>query len=157
MKLDRVVQREMLERLREVYPGFFVPINDLFKDLNARNNLIYLQEHGLVNASVSRTIGGDTNVVSAKITAAGLDFLQEDGGLTAMFNTVTIKFDNDQLRQIIEKRVTNSSLPDDEKAGIIEKLKGFSGEAMKTAITKLIELGVEKAVSDPSFIARFLC
>lgn len=97
MKLNRVLQHELLLGLADVYPE---PItHELWDALTEKYgadvfhaNARYLDGHGLVNRTVS-AIG--TFIV---ITPEGLDFLVDDGGLSAILNTVTVKLHEDTAR-----------------------------------------------------------
>jgi hypothetical protein len=57
------------------------------------HKLQYLAEHGLVNSGVRKSQSGDTEdqwyEVGTKITAKGLDFLADDGGLSALLGAGT--------------------------------------------------------------------
>ena len=45
------------------------------------------------------------------ITAKGLDFLEDDGGLSAILGAITVKLDPDDLRALIAARIEESDLP----------------------------------------------
>ena len=50
-------------------------------------NLIYLREHGLVSGEITEEFsagGAIKSMLWAVITAAGLDFIEDDGGLSAI-------------------------------------------------------------------------
>jgi hypothetical protein len=79
--IDRATQRRSLKCLREHYPAGALPVKDLdLTDQQAAANLKYLEELGLCDSGVM--IGADGYIAfgSATITAAGLDFLEDDGG-----------------------------------------------------------------------------
>ncbi len=83
MRLDRTLQREILERLRDHYPESLevgrLPHND-HEHFSA--NLFYLEERGLIHGSHQAEPGSP--FVLARITAEGLDFLKGDGGVEAI-------------------------------------------------------------------------
>lgn len=86
--LNRELQRTLLQRLAVSYPDA-VERNELEAIAPARAyivNMSYLAEHGLVSTLV---IAG--YISSARITARGLDFLADDGGLTAMLGAVSVR------------------------------------------------------------------
>jgi hypothetical protein len=83
MKLDRRLQRQVLEQLREFYPDLV----DVTRVAGASQdhfqaNLFYLEEQGLILGSHEH--GGGSPFVLARITAEGLDFLEGDGGVGAI-------------------------------------------------------------------------
>ncbi|MBD3241853.1 MAG: hypothetical protein GF331_14790 [Chitinivibrionales bacterium] len=83
MKLDRTLQREILERLRDHYPESLeverLPRSD---GVHFAANLFYLEERGLIQGSHQAEAGSP--FVLARITADGLDFLEGDGGVAAI-------------------------------------------------------------------------
>lgn len=144
--LNRELQREILTKLREAYPE----VADLssFLDITNRNNqanLFYLAEHNLIAPeAMRRAMGVPRQMLTAQITAEGLDFLEDDGGLGAILNVVTVKMDAENLKAILEARINESDIPSEQKQSVIEKIRGFSGDVLKAVIIKLVEKGIEK-------------
>jgi len=88
MKVNRAMQRRILEELRDVYPeviGFFN--TSRFSDQDFQGNLFYLCEHKFIDGTESEELGVPRHIVWASITAPGLDFLEDDGGLSAILRT----------------------------------------------------------------------
>ncbi|POY47428.1 hypothetical protein, partial [Avibacterium paragallinarum] len=83
---------------------------------------------------------------SARLTNKGADFLLDDGGLSAILGTITIKFHEDTIKSILSTKIESSSLPKEEKSSLLNILKGLSGKALERVITKLVDLGFENAV-----------
>ncbi|GJI89905.1 hypothetical protein RugamoR1_30680 [Rugamonas sp. R1(2021)] len=82
-------------------------------------------------------------IANIAITAAGLDFLADDGGLTAILGTVTVKLHDDTIRNLIETRIQDSDLPPEEKTGLLHQLKELRGESIKHLTMKLLDAGLE--------------
>jgi hypothetical protein len=147
MVLDRALQREMLERMDEAYPGLwdYLPFQQEHQldkhDLIA--TLIYLQEHGLINLKPMIEMGVPIDVAGVKITAKGLDFLADDGGLTAILGVVTVKIHDDTLRQLLTQRIDQMPGSEDEKAPLRQALKELPPTVWKALVDKLVTLGVE--------------
>ncbi len=144
MKLDRDFQRSIMEKLADSYPGrcqekFPSEIEDKYFA-----NLLYLEEHDLVSAGVSGG-PGHYSYWGAKITAKGLDFLQDDGGLTAILGTVTVKIHEDSIRALLERQIETSAATPEEKKTLLDKVKTLSGKALEHTMFKLLDLGLEKA------------
>jgi hypothetical protein len=84
MEIDRNAQRKTLEALKAAYPqrvdsrGLNVGLEP--RELSA--NLVYLEEHGLIEANWT----GNFAAGYVKITARGIDFLAGDGGLSAILD-----------------------------------------------------------------------
>lgn len=89
MNLDRKLQWEILLELREHFPND-VAIHRLKCYTDQQHflgNLLYLREHGLVGGEISEefSAGGSVkSMVWAIITAKGLDFMEDDGGINAI-------------------------------------------------------------------------
>ena len=89
MQLDRELQLTLLQELRDNFPND-VAVHRLAsysEDRQFLGNLIYLREHGLVSGEITAVISVGGSIKSmpwAIITAAGLDFIEDDGGLSAI-------------------------------------------------------------------------
>lgn len=142
MQLNREQQREMLEKLASSYPNY--SIDCIAQDSEADlANLYYLQEHGLVNASLDRTLSGSFIFSGAIITAKGLDFLADDGGLSAILGTVTVKLHAETIRDLLIYKIENSNAPDAKKNWIKSQISSLSGEALKTITNSLVQKGLD--------------
>lgn len=144
--LDRDLQKNILESLRDTYPE---KCNiDAFLDVtNGQHqaNLFYLEEHGLIESGATRNnMDGRRQMLIAQITANGLDFIEDDGGLGAILNVVTVKMDAESIKTILESKILESELPANEKETAIHKIKSFSSDVLKSIIIKLVEKGIER-------------
>ena len=87
MKIRRRMQLDILLYLKERYP-LHATVDEMphcdDDDFNA--NLHYLIEHGLVEGNVIHDHGFDLLVVNPRLTARGLDFLEDDGGPAAILD-----------------------------------------------------------------------
>ena len=151
---DRALQRRLLEELAEHYP---TPIHPkCIPDANElARNLRYLEEHGLVAQSMTQ-IGPHPISRGTCITAHGLDFLADDGGLSAVLGVVTIKFHEDTLRQMMEMRIEQSDLPAAEKRRWTDALRELPAESIKHLSTKLMDAAFEKAPAGLALLATYL-
>ena len=105
-------------------------------DLNELGaNVAYLEEHGLVDAKWD----GNRSVGKVQITAKGLDFLADDGGLSAILGVVTIRLHEDTLKAILIDRVDASGEPETVKSKIKEQIRALPAEGMKTITTELLK------------------
>lgn len=143
MKLDRQRQRLILEDLAAIYPDYSTNLVQEGLEETDIANLYYLQDHGLVIASLTRTLGGSYVFEGATITAKGLDFLADDGGLSAILGVVTIRLHSESVRALLETRLEESELPAEQKTWIREKLSSLPDEALKTITTSLIQQGLQ--------------
>ena len=147
MRLNRELQRSLLEELSDHYPRPTQAVYNLkgFTQTECVTNLLYLEELGLVDSGISHNLNGHPAFVAAKIRAKGLDFLEDDGGVGAALAVVTVKLHEDTLRQLIEAKVQASNLPEEQKNGILKALREAPGETTKQLIAKLVDLGMENA------------
>lgn len=145
MKINRALQKEILEHLRDTYPAESSKVGKIGEARETLGNLYYLRELGLIEMVASDYMDGTKKVHHATITAKGIDFLEDDGGVGAILGTVTVKLHQDTLRQLIEAKVQASDLPEEQKSGILKALREAPGETTKQLITKLVDLGMENA------------
>lgn len=145
--LDRALQRRLLEQISKAYPAFVRPEELGYEQSDPAwvQNLSYLEEHGLVKNRGVQPTDGPPCIVLSKITAGGNDFLAEDGGLSAVLNVVTVRFEAETLKALLAQKVDASSLPIEEKSRIKEMLQKAGEEGLKKATTLLIEAAVKHA------------
>lgn len=156
MVLDRGMQLNILKRYADVYPnGVYEKWHTLGDDeQTVAANLIYLQEHGLVKIRGQLASDGGLVYQGGSITAKGMDFLADDGGLSAILGVVTIKLHDDTIKALIEQRILASNLPDPEKKRLIDRLQELSAETTKHLVLKLVDLGLEKSQDAIELIGR---
>lgn len=146
-KLNRDLQRALLTRLGEQYPRQCDP-SELGFDGDEPEwivNILYLSEHGLVDSTSDEMLGRGHRVHLAGITAKGLDFLQDDGGLGAILNVVTVRLEAETLKAIIGERIDGSALPDPEKRKLRRWLDTAGSEALKDATKRLVGAALDHA------------
>lgn len=71
-----------------------------------------------------------------------MDFLADDGGLSAILGTVTVRLHADTIRDLIETRISESDAPIEEKRRMIDTLKAMPEEGLKHLTTRLIDFGL---------------
>lgn len=156
MRFDRSYQHAILEKLIEDYPD----INDENKawfDNEIRNNgdtyacnVSYLQDHGLLNSGVD--VSTDINGIPCQITlsfpaitAKGIDFAAQDGGLSAILSVQTVKLHEDTIRDLLSVAVQSSKVSEEEKNQLLKAIKEVPAEGLKHLLTKLIDLALSNA------------
>ena len=148
--IDRTYQREMLQMLEQCYPlpypasiliGVTLPENES----RYAANMAYLEAHGLVDACIQISADHHFGFSDPTITAKGIDFLADDGGLSAILGVVTIKLHEDTIRKLVEQRIFGSDLPEPQKAGLISQLRALPSSAIELLAKRLIEKGMESA------------
>ncbi|WP_085631588.1 hypothetical protein [Pseudomonas sp. R16(2017)] len=163
MSLDRALQHQILRRLELEYPASVsAPHWVIGTETEAAENVVlkniyYLADHGLINVVFSKELGQKIQrPAEARITHHGLDFLADDGGLSAILGVVTVKIHEDTLRQLIATKIQDFDLPAEEKSSLLQTVKELPGEAIKHLSEKLLDLGLENAPRAVSLIHKAL-
>ena len=135
MRLNRELQLDVLRALRDAYPS---GAGDLphAEDPNFPGNLWYLREHGLITAKSARP--PHVYFFDCTITARGLDLLEDDGGLSAILGTITVKIDPDNLRSLMATQIEASELPADERSRVAQAMRSLPAQALQDLTTRIV-------------------
>src|SRR6478672_9982665 len=115
--LDRALQRQILDLLKGHYPRSAIPVRDLdLSEEEAAANLRYLEEHGLCESGVTSGADGHFAFGARTSPPPAPDFLEDDGGLSAILGVVTVRLHADTIRALIDAKIETSSLPAEEKS-----------------------------------------
>lgn len=155
--LNRSMQRRILEIMKGSYPFGCYPFEEIEGPEAERiANMAYLEEHGLCDAGILYSIGNAVGFKEAKITARGLDFLEDDGGLSAILGTVVVKLHGDTVRDLLAAKIEESDLALEEKSQIKEHLKALPATVLQAATLDLLRMGLERLPDAIPMIQR-LC
>lgn len=141
-KFDRALQRELLTYLCDIYPetadssGLKPLIEKFGSKANFIANALYLAEHGLIVAERSNELGNrSVSIIESmtKITSKGIDFIRDDGGLSAILNVQTIRFHRDAV-VVLEDLIAISNMNDSDKERAKSTLGELPTEALKTVV-----------------------
>lgn len=119
-------------------------------------NMVYLEEHGLAHASIQMSLDGHYGFGSPQITARGMDFLADDGGLSAILGVVTIKLHEETLLKLIGDKIEQSDLPSPEKKKWTDALRSLPAESIKHLTMKLLDKGLENLPAVLPLIQTYL-
>ncbi|KQT10982.1 hypothetical protein [Ramlibacter sp. Leaf400] len=158
-RLDRALQLDLLQKISDEYPGAIRAHDGLvdFHDPAVKFNLQYLKEHGLIH--LDATLNIDTNNFSirfARATNDGLDFLQQDGGLSAVLKVTTVRLHEDTIRGLIAARIKASDLPAERKDSLLERLKQLPAQSIERLADKLLDQALAKAPDAIEWISTLL-
>lgn len=155
--LDRQLQLQMLRDMAAVYPRPAESLAELAPDdPQLLANVMYLHEHNLADATMHEAIGL-YQFGWAKITARGLDFLADDGGLSAILGVVTVRFEADTLRALLLDRVeSDPAMPEAEKSWWRQQLKSLSEQGLKAAISEAAKQGLQRMPDAMQWLRGFL-
>lgn len=145
---DRAVQRRILEAAWEVYPELIIgPSHEVFGLASAHDlyrELYYLQEHGLLAFRYVEYSGGG-QLRDLRLTYKGVDFLAEDGGLSAILGVVTVRLEADTIKALLVQAVADSSEDQTVKENLIRQIKAMPAEAVKVAAAEGLKAGLRYA------------
>lgn len=156
MPLNRELQRRILECCAQHYPSMtsevkaFAPLPELAA------NIFYLQEHGLVEAILKQSLSRDFAFGGVKATSRGMDFLAEDGGLSAILGVVTIKLHDDTFKQLVESKILEAELAPADKQRYIDQLRALPAETTKHLVMRLVDKGLESGPQAMAWLGKFL-
>lgn len=157
--LDRALQHRILATLATLYPEGTFDMPAALASAGAGPhpderavlvNTHYLAEHGLaVSGYVRRgTIGDDSFIPLGEhcITAKGLDFLADDGGLGAILGAVTIRIDATQWAEMLARKVEAAQgLSHADRSSVAAALRSLPAKAIGTVSEKLLDWAVDHA------------
>lgn len=140
-KIDRDLQHRILNLLIEHYPNHIDVEAKLDEDRSKLLfNLQYLYEHGLIGEVLTATFDGFV-IEATKITSKGIDFMADDGGLSAILNVVTVKVEASQMALLLETLVMSSNLSPADKQLMTSALRELPAESIKHLTTKVVDAG----------------
>jgi hypothetical protein len=155
--ISREIQQEILFQLREVYPAhtcFSADSEEEQRKLAA--NLNYLEEHGLCVGGVQIGTNGYIMLGASSITAAGLDFLANDGSLSAILGVLTVKLHANTIRDLIAAKIEATAMPAEEKSTLKRRLEGLSETALTGATTDLVQTGLDHLPDAVHWLSKLL-
>jgi len=145
MKMDRELQRQILIALKDVYPENIVEDKLPGQDTdNFQPTLYYLYEHDLIDASPREVIGAERQLLWPRITARGLDFIEDDGGISAILNTVTVRFNAEELRTMLAIKVGTADLPQAEKEGLAHTIQSLPADGLRHVTMRLLDAAMDR-------------
>lgn len=158
--LNRDFQLKLLKQLANYYPhahvGRWQELNE--DEATVKVNMFYLREHQLLetDAQIQPEFGGMFVYHSSKITHKGLDFLADDGGLSAILGVQVVKLHDDTIRELIAQRIMQSDLAPPDKHKLLDALRELPGESIKHMTMKLIDAGLDKGPSVVQWLASYI-
>ncbi|ELH8606635.1 hypothetical protein Q8V93_000284 [Enterobacter asburiae] len=165
-KYDRALQLEILNALIDCAPNSLnkVQERELIEKFDNYDHfvasMLYLQMHGLVTSPFVRsdTMAGVEFIFNAPvcyITEKGIDFLLADGGLSAILKVQTVRLHNDTI-VALEDIIRVANMPEDQKKGLISKLRELPADAIKHLTLQLLTQGVLNLPNAIQLIQRAL-
>lgn len=154
--LDRDLQRDLLMQMRRRYP---LPAEEYAEAEEPKliANLVYLEEHGLCESSLDRALlNAPMRLLDGPtITARGLDFLEDDGGVGAILGVVTVRVHADTLRELIALKIEAAAAAPEEKSVLRKHLATLSDVTLRAAAADLVRLGLDHLPDVLGWLQRF--
>ena len=156
MKLDRALQKRILIGLAGTYPAGTYDVAktlhpEVVEEVTLIRTLQYLDEHGLVSNGfkLQSLLSGDDSWLEqnrTNITAKGLDFIANDGGLGAILNTVTVRIDASQWAELLASKVESlESISHDERSEIAKVIRNLPAAAIGKVSARMLDWAVDHA------------
>lgn len=143
--VDHALIKRLLAELAAIYPNScsYTEIAALPSPLddNGEKMLFYLAEHGLINMPINKRTNGNYSVGRITITVKGIDFLQEDGGLSALAAPV-VRISVENIAAVIDAALVARGTPDADRS-LVQKALGVAGpEVVKGFVQRLLDVGI---------------
>jgi len=155
--LNRELQHQILSKLAEIYPDGLYDLHKEMEDGAAEEpsrpllaTVQYLDSHELVSSGYVLTeltgLERWDSMGRTTITAKGLDFLADDGGLSAILGTVTVRIDAAQFTELLANKVEQlPNINHDERSTIASELRKLPAKSAEKVIEKLLDWAVDHA------------
>ena len=135
----------MLNSLANIYPRYTTKIFDAEVSEADLTNLWYLKEQGLVEGDLEMSITQDYIFGGVKITAKGLDFLADDGGISAILGTVVVRLHTESIKELLLMRIEASDASTEKKSWLKQQIETASSETIKNIVGLILDQGVQQA------------
>lgn len=129
-RMDPARLRALLEQAAEAYPESVqlggsppLPHPDSIDP-----EIRYLEQHGLIELGRTNFMGGPP---WHEITAKGIDFLDEDGGLSAVLGVVTVRFEAETMRALLLARAEADEGDPNVREQIVAQLRSLPAAAIQ--------------------------
>jgi hypothetical protein len=164
MKIDRKIQLQILQKLADVYPSGIAHLRaslpEIDEEIDVITNVMYLAEHQLVHSGYEpRRSMADPKKTDwlepgqTKITAKGMDFLLDDGGLGAILGVVTVKLDASSIKALLLKQIDQAKDVSHEEQSRLKSLVLTAGDqSIRKLVDTFVEAGLKAAPSSGQLI-----
>jgi|ERR1051325_2270246 hypothetical protein len=144
--IDRQQQLGMLREMAEHYPNR-VKLNSMqgFGGPSFLVNLHYLYEYGLIDVPWSEGVSYGISAGNPRLTARGIDFLEDDGGLGAVLGVVTVRLHDDTIKALILDRIDSAEGDETTKQRLKNAIRDLPADGTKQVALRLMEQGLARA------------
>lgn len=156
MPLDRQLQLQILKICAEHYPHMTAEVEALAPMPVLAANLVYLEDHGLVDAALKMSTARQYVFAGVKATHKGMDFLADDGGLSAILGLVVIKIHDDTIKDLLAAKIQAADLPPADKKRFLDQLRELPAETTKHLVLRLVDMGLDSAPQAMAWLGKWL-
>ena len=118
MKINRQLQEIILRHLTEQLPepptdSFYNDLIDKYGNHEVIGTILYLEMHKLLTCKIGDAIGLQVPPILwglTKPTEKAFDFLADDGGLSTILGTITIKLHSDTIQELLAAKIGDAAL-----------------------------------------------
>lgn len=150
MILNRDLQQEILLQTANAYPfalGDEELSSGIWKDTGEKElarELQYLIESKFLHKD-ALILSADNipSLGNVKITNLGLDYLQADGGISAILNVVTVRFEPDTLKALLASKIDSADIPAEEKSELMKAVEDLPADGLRHVMTRVLDKGME--------------
>ena len=156
MAQDPILMRRVLRRLAREYPSFVeISVHPELDTPDAHRTLFYLAEKELVEPrAISNRPGQPREMLEAKITASGLDWLEKPEATPSEFGDASSPFELEALRHFLKQSLEMSNLSQEPRHQAITHLMSFSGAEVKSLVLRLLQRTAERPVELAELISK---
>ena len=124
MSPDPILMRLILRKLAREFPSFVeISVHAVLDTPECHRTLFYLAEKNLVEpGAISKRPGQRREMLEAKITALGLDWLQNQGVASTEYFENAGPFELEALRHFLKQALDNSEIDSDVRGDAVAKL-----------------------------------
>ncbi|MEB7893390.1 hypothetical protein NGK65_06530 [Serratia ureilytica] len=145
-KFNRELQRYLLTVCIGRYPEytFWTDYDSQKIDVDDNTlwaNMVYLAQHGLIQIDYGDNTNPFEHLEKLKATAKGVDFMLNDGGLSAILSVQTIKLHRETVT-VLEDLIAISNMTNEQKDKAKSALGDMSIEAIKSVVQTITTAGI---------------
>lgn len=101
-------------------------------------------------------LSGEYPIHSATITARGIDFISDDGGLSAILGVVTVKLHEETIKALLLDKIDQAEGDETVKASLKAKIKAMPSEALSTITQHALESGLEQIPNLLGWLSKWI-
>jgi len=164
-KFDRQLQREMLTILINAFPEspgkteYESSIISECHHLKLAANLLYLHQHQLIHIQRIESVIEPEDWIwlfnYASVTCKGIDFMLNDGGLSAILNVQTVRLHHESI-MALEDIIAVANIPEDQRQGLKAALRELPADTIKHLMNELVSKALGAAPAALPIIQKFL-